>query len=134
MTPRANLVIIRGLPGSGKSTAAQKFIKAGYTFLEADMYHINKVTGAYEFDIVNKTAAWEWVQETMANLLMHGQDVVLAGVFPTNKTLQKLKDACKYLGVTFTVLTAESDHGNIHDVPEEVLAGMRAVWEPLNLI
>jgi adenylate kinase family enzyme len=133
MTYRSNLVVIRGLPGSGKSTAAQKLIKAGYTFLEADMYHINKKTGAYEFDIQRKTGAWEWVKETIANLLMHGQDVVLAGVFPTNNTLQLLKDNCRYIGASFTVLTAESDHGNIHDVPEEVLAGMLAAWEPLDL-
>lgn len=130
---RANLVVIRGLPGSGKSTAAQKLTAAGYTFLEADMYHINPKTGAYEFDIKNKTHAWEWVKETLANLLRSEQDVVLAGVFPTNKTLQSLKDSCAYLGCSFTVLTAEADHGNIHDVPPEVLAGMAAAWEPLDL-
>jgi predicted kinase len=128
-----SLVIIRGHCGSGKSTAAMRLIAAGYTFLEADMYHINKKTGAYEFDIKNKTHAWEWVKETVANLLRSGQSVVLAGVFPTNDTLQVLKDGCHYLSVDFTVLTAEADHGNIHNVPPEVLAGMRSIWEPLNL-
>lgn len=129
----ASLVVIRGLPGSGKSTAARKLIDAGYTHIEADMYHINKKTGAYEFDYARKTAAWEWVKETLANLLRGGQNVVLAGVFPANNTLQYLKDACNYLGADFTVLTAEADHGNIHDVPEDVLRGMAAAWEPLDL-
>lgn len=130
---RASLVVVRGLPGSGKSTAAKKLIDAGFTHIEADMYHINKKTGAYEFDYKRKTDAWEWVKETLANLLMSGQDVVLAGVFPHNSTLQYLKDACDYLKVDFTVLTAEADHGNIHDVPPEVLAGTKAAWEPLDL-
>lgn len=128
-----SLVIIRGLPGSGKSTAAQKFRDAGYSFIEADMYHINKQTGAYEFDIKRKGHAWEWVMETVANLLRSGQNVVLAGVFPFNSTLQTLKDGCAYLGADFTVLTAESAYGNIHDVPEEVLKGMATSWEPLAL-
>jgi predicted kinase len=128
-----HLVVIRGLPGSGKSTAAKKLIAAGYSFLEADMCHINNKTGAYEFDIKNKTHAWEWTKETVTNLIRSGQNVVLAGVFPYNKTLQSLKDGCEYLGCSFTVLTAEANHGNIHDVPEEVLAGMAAAWEPLNL-
>lgn len=128
-----SLVIVRGLPGSGKSTVAKKLVKAGYTHIEADMYHINKRTGAYEFDIKRKTAAWEWVKETMANLLRNEQDVVLAGVFPYNDTLQGLKNAADYLGYDFTVITVEADHGNIHDVPEDVLRGMRDAWEPLNL-
>lgn len=128
-----NLVIIRGLPGSGKSTAAQKLIPAGYTHIEADMYHINKKTGAYEFNIENKTAAWEWVKETLANLLRSGQSVVLAGVFPYNDLLRRLKETCDYLGVGFTVLTTEEAYGDIHDVPSDVLRGMREAWEPLDL-
>jgi predicted kinase len=130
---RAHLVVIRGLPGSGKSTAAKKFIEAGYTHLEADMYHINKKTGAYEFDLKRRATAWEWTKETASNLLYSGQNVVLSGVFPRNELLQKLKDGCNYIGVSFTVLTAEADHGNIHDVPADVLDGMRSVWEPLSL-
>ena len=130
---RAELVIVRGLPGSGKSTAAKKLIDAGYTHIEADMYHLNKRTGVYEFDVNRRTHAWEWIKETMTNLLMSGQNVVLAGVFPQNKLLQSLKDGCDYMGVGFTVLTAEANHGNIHGVPADVLKGMRDVWEPLDL-
>lgn len=129
----ANLVVIRGIAGSGKSTAAQKLVKAGYTHIEADMYHINKRTGLYDFDIDRKPAAWEWVKETVTNLLRNGQDVVLAGVFPTMPTLQYLKDGCDYVGHSFTVLTAETDYGSIHNVPPEVLSGMRAAWQPLDL-
>lgn len=58
---------------------------------------------------------------------------MIAGVFPHNNTLRHFQQGCKYIGAGFTVLTAEADHGNVHDVPEEVLAGMRAAWEPLDL-
>lgn len=127
-----NMIVIRGLPGSGKSTAAKKFVATGYTFLEADMFYVD-LDGVYNFDYDKRSDAWAWTKETYANLLRSGQDVVLAGVFPYNRTLQKIKDECDYMGVSITVLTVEADHGNIHEVPEEVLAGMKAAWEPLNL-
>lgn len=35
------LVLIRGLPGSGKSTIAKALHKAGFEWFEADTYHLN---------------------------------------------------------------------------------------------
>jgi len=43
------LVIIRGLPGSGKSTFAKKFVEKGFKHYEADMWMVDK-DGNYSFD------------------------------------------------------------------------------------
>jgi tRNA uridine 5-carbamoylmethylation protein Kti12 len=36
------LILIRGLPGSGKSTIAREYVKQGYHHFEADMYFEKK--------------------------------------------------------------------------------------------
>lgn len=47
-TPK-HLILVRGLPGSGKSTFAHA-IWNNYAICEADQYFINKETGEYVFD------------------------------------------------------------------------------------
>ena len=41
MTNVLQLALIRGLPGSGKSTIAKSFIPCNFIHLETDMYFIN---------------------------------------------------------------------------------------------
>lgn len=129
----AKLIIVRGLPGSGKSTIAQVIVKAGYTFVEADMFHTSNNSGEYNFKLHNRPAAREWTDETVANLLRSGQNVVLCGVFATNDLLMKFKSYCDYAGHGFTVIHMEADHGNVHEVPEFVLEDMALTWEALDL-
>jgi len=49
------LVLIRGLPGSGKSTMAKALAKSGFKHFEADTYHLND-EGDYCFDQANAKA------------------------------------------------------------------------------
>ena len=45
------LYIVRGVPGSGKSTFAEKLVGHDFLVCEADKYFIDKETGEYKFDI-----------------------------------------------------------------------------------
>lgn len=49
MTDMLQLVLVRGLPGSGKSTIAKSFIPHNFVHLETDMYFINSA-GEYKFN------------------------------------------------------------------------------------
>ena len=51
------LIIVRGLPGSGKSTIAGELVKAGYTHIEADMFHTHSESGAYDFQLERRDEA-----------------------------------------------------------------------------
>lgn len=128
----AKLLIVRGIPGAGKSTLAQVAVAAGYTHLEDDMAHFNEL-GEYDYHWSRDQAAFDWLAVTTQRLLMHNQDVVVSSVFRTNSVIQPYKDFCDAHGHRFTIATLEANHGNIHDVPEKVLAMMKDEWEPLNL-
>ena len=127
------LIIVRGLPGSGKSTIAGELVKAGYTHIEADMFHTHSESGAYDFQLERRDEARAWTDETVGNLLRNGQNVVLCGVFGTNDLMLKFKRYCEYAGHGFTVIHMEADHGTTHDVPNFVLEDMKANWECLDL-
>jgi predicted kinase len=127
-----NLLIIRGLPGSGKSSLAQVAVAAGFTHLEDDMYH-HTDEGDYEFEWARNDAAFEWLLHTTKRLLMHGQSVVVSSVFTTNATMAPYFKFCEACGIRITVARMEADHGNIHDVPKWVLGKMRDEYEVLNL-
>ena len=58
-----HLILVRGLPGSGKSTEAKKIAKTGYYHFEADQYFITP-SGEYKFD-KNLLKTFKSVQQVM---------------------------------------------------------------------
>ena len=122
------LVIIRGLPGSGKSTFAKKMFPLSL-HLETDMFHIHN--GRYEFNREKRTQSEMWLFNTVRFSLENGMDVVLSCVFGHNHKIRRFADLCERLGVEFTVYRM-NDYGNIHNVPEEVLNDMKNTFQDWN--
>ena len=56
------LYIVRGVPGSGKSTFA-KTLTNEYSICEADQYFIDKETGEYKFNFDEIKNAHQWCRE-----------------------------------------------------------------------
>lgn len=73
----ANLVVIRGLPGSGKSTFAKTL---GYYHFEADQYFTD-LNDEYHFDPAKLKEAHEWCQNSVFEALNRGQDTVVSNTF-----------------------------------------------------
>ena len=121
----ATLVLIRGLPGSGKSTMASVLTMVGYAHFEADMYF--ERGGKYQHDRSQISNAHAWCQTMTRAALTDGKRVVVSNTFT------RLRDLEPYLQMTtgaVQVIEATGQWKNIHHVPPEALANMARMWEP----
>ena len=122
----SRLILIRGLPGSGKSTIAKNIAAVcGYVHVEADMFWIDGY-GNYNFDISRLRDAHEWCRDYTYQLINRdGQDVVVSNTF-TQKW-----EMSPYFQISdrAAVLTCRGNFGSIHNVPQDVVEKMRARWE-----
>lgn len=123
------MILVRGLPGSGKSTIARQLQDVMNMHLEADMYFMND--GNYEFDMAKLGRAHDWCQETARSWLHNGktfdQDrgVIVSNTFTTIKELRPYFNIAKEFNIVPNVILAQGNFGNVHNVPEETLKRMR---------
>lgn len=115
------LILMRGLPGSGKSTRAKAL--SDYVHIEADMYFIHK--GRYVFDRKRLSHAHDWCLLTTNILLNSGISVVVANTF----TQQWEMAPYKALGFQTEVIVCRDNFGSIHNVPQTAIEAMKARWE-----
>lgn len=121
----SKLVLIRGLPGSGKSTMAQALCRSpDWQHLEADQFWMDN--GEYKFDASRLAEAHVWCQDRTHMYLSEYMDVVVSNTFTTVKELRPYFDIAREFGIVPTVFVAQNDFGNTHNVPAETLAKMRA--------
>jgi len=126
------LIIIRGLPGAGKSTLAKSL---GGINIEADQYFM--VDGEYKFDSSKIKLAHNYCQsQTQAWMGSNGEQVNVDRIVVSNTFTQEwemdyyYKLAEKY-GYRVYSLVVENRHGGVneHGVPEEKLEQMRNRFE-----
>jgi len=120
----SKLVLIRGLPGSGKSTMAKAM--KGYVHVEADMYF--NITGEYIFEPTKIKEAHKWCQLLAQNALEHGKNVVVSNTFVRQWEIMPYM----FMGADdIEILVATGDYGSIHNVPEFAIQRMKDNWESL---
>lgn len=116
-----NLILLRGLPGAGKSTLAKLICNQ---HVEADMYF--KKNGEYNFDASKLKQAHEWCQERTEQYMIQRFNVVVSNTFTTEGELAPyIRLAVKH-GYRLVSLVVENRHGNssIHGVPNETVERM----------
>ena len=124
------LLLLRGLPGSGKSTKARHFIKDGsyVCHFEADMYHTTR-EGVYDFSPENIAASHEWCQSKTRKALAAGVDTIVSNTFTQQWELQPYRDMADELGVELIIKTVKGNYGNIHGCPQASVDAMAKRWE-----
>jgi predicted kinase len=124
-----NLIIIRGLPGSGKTTLASVIATDNnFEHYEADMFFID-VNGKYKFDRSNIRQAHEWCQTSTKHALAEGKSVIVSNTFTTVKELKPYFQMAKTVGITPTVYICQNDWGSIHGVPEDTMIAMKSRFQ-----
>lgn len=121
------LYIIRGLPGSGKSTFAQKIADAWY---EADQYFLDR-HGAYQFDRTKLKEAHEWCQTQVNHAMSVGfGSIAVSNTFTRRWEIAPYVDLAFKYDYTVTEVTMTGPlRRNEHDVSDEIVEQMRARWE-----
>ena len=119
------LILVRGLPGSGKSTHARVIANEIFrcASIEADMYFTKN--GEYVFDAKKLGDAHKWCLDTTSEFLSDGISVVVSNTFTTKKELKPYFDIAKEFGIKPHVILCQGNYKSVHNVPEETLEKMR---------
>ena len=117
------LYIVRGIPGSGKSTFAKTL---GGEHYEADMFFIDG-NGEYKFDGTKIKLAHEWCQDMVyMDMIKEIPKIVVSNTFTQEWEMRPYFELAKNYGYKVFSVIVENRHGgtNQHEVPEEVLTKM----------
>lgn len=126
--PIGRLVLIRGLPGSGKSTIARMLAENfGYWHVEADDYFDG--ADGYQFDPAKLPDAHAFCQRECLRFLRQGYGVVVANTFTRRWEMKPYLDMAATYDATVSIITAKGNWPNVHGVPDEAIARMRERWE-----
>lgn len=123
------LFIIRGIPGSGKSTEAKKLLETmpGARHFEADMFF--EKDGEYKFNAAQIKSAHQWCQDQVFDSLKNGYDVIVCNTFVKRWEMERYLEMARKLNISFEIKKMAGNYQNVHGVPGEVVARMRANFE-----
>lgn len=122
-----DLVIVRGAPGSGKTTFAKSL--TDYCLVEADQYFTDE-HGVYRYEPSRIKDAHAWCFNMVDALLEVGNRVVVANTFTKLWEVQPYIDLSELYKIK--VFHCTGDFGNTHDVPEDVVERMKNGYEKYN--
>jgi predicted kinase len=128
-----NLILLRGLPGSGKSTTAVLLGagSSGTAHFEADMFFMRD--GEYKFDVTQIKEAHKWCQSSVerAMFLGHNSAIIVSNTFTQEWEMEVYYKLAEQYGYRVTSLIVENRHEgvNVHGVPQETLDKMKQRFE-----
>ncbi len=130
------LFLVRGLPGSGKSSFATH-IWNEYAVCEADKFFYDK-EGNYNFDPTKLKEAHDWckneVETRMIDHQNNGQyypEIAVSNTFTQEWEMKDYYDLAEKYGYKIVSLIVENRHGgkNVHGVPDDKLEIMKNRFE-----
>ena len=119
------LYIVRGIPGSGKSTFAKTL---GVIHYEAYMFFIDPTTGEYKFDGSKIKLAHSWCMiQTQKAMVNDEPKIVVSNTFTQEWEMETYFKLAEENGYKVFTIIVENRHGNTneHNVPEDKIEQMK---------
>ena len=122
-------MLLRGLPGAGKSTLAES-LESVFCY-ETDKYFENE-DGEYNFDPTKLKQAHQWCQDRVEKVMNAPNGfppprIVVSNTFTQEWEMQPYYDLAEKYGYMVYSIIVENRHDNksVHNVPEETVNNMR---------
>jgi len=120
------LYIVRGLPGSGKTTKAIEL--SGDRYCEADQYF--GVGSGYAFRYEKIIEAHKWCLWRAGNMMEDSLlPVAVANTFSRRWEYSPYLELAALMGWRAEVIVCKGVWTSVHNVPKEAIATMRLRWE-----
>lgn len=130
------LTLVRGLPGSGKSTFAN-LITNKFSICEADLFFYDK-EGNYNFDGSKIRQAHEWCKNQVETRMKDNQlnpqfysEIVVSNTFTQEWEMEAYYKLAEQYGYKVFSIIVENRHGGVnqHGVPADKLEQMKNRFE-----
>jgi predicted kinase len=125
------LILLRGLPGSGKSTFAKSISNESTGHIESDMFFVKD--GEYKFDGSKIKDAHNWCQDVVEHWMSSNEfeTIIVSNTFTQEWEMKPYMDMAKEWEYQIFSIILENRHGGVnqHGVPDEKLQQMNDRFE-----
>lgn len=127
------IILLRGLPGSGKSSLAKILSESGkYPIFSVDDYFTKSETNEYQFDFKENHIAYKSCETNVENELKKGTEKIFVhNTFTLEWEMEPYFKLAQKYNYSVFVITIENRHKgkNIHNIPHEQLLKMAAKYK-----
>ena len=128
------LTLIRGLPGSGKTTLAYRMCAYNINLLKNEADHFfTDLSGKYNFNPKLLSVAHKYCYSQTFYQLLNDFDVVVSNTFTTNYEMLDYLEIQRYIrDLEIEIIEMpEPKYKSVHNVPESTIEKMRNRWEEI---
>ena len=125
------LILLRGLPGAGKSTLAKMLVNKDYAHKEADMFFVGR-DGNYKFEPSKIKDAHKWCQEEVDFLMRYEHSpVVVSNTFTQEWEMDAYYELAEKYGYRVHSVIMENRHNGVneHGCPDDKIEQMKNRFE-----